>query len=221
MGDAGVRKVFRTVIKAILFDVDGTLVDSSEAHIAFFQRIFQAVGYGIPPKESIRKCFHLSMSDALRTLAADKPTQEVERLLAVGNTVRYPTELQKVPEHSLQVVRELSKTFSLALVTSRRRIGVESYFTVAPVRDYFSIIVAVEDVVQRKPHPEPLLTAIKRLGVMSKEAVYIGDSPVDGEAAKAAGMRFIACTDIPGADAYFSSFRELPRLISQLGSKTL
>ena len=138
MGDAGVRKVFRTVIKAILFDVDGTLVDSSEAHVAFYQQIFRDAGSIIPARDDIRKIFYLPMNDTLETLALGRPPQE-----------------------------------------------------------------------------------IKRLGVTSTEAVYVGDSPVDGEAAKAAGMRFIACTDIPGADAYFSSFRELPRLISQLGSKTL
>ncbi|MDP3639629.1 MAG: HAD family hydrolase [Nanoarchaeota archaeon] len=209
------------MIKAILFDVDGTLVDSSEAHVAFYQQIFQDAGYAVPAQEAIRKIFHLSMNDTLQTLALGRPLQEIKRLLDAGQKAAYPAELQKVPAHSLQVVRELSKTFSLALVTSRRRITVESYFAVAPVKSYFPVVIAVEDVVNRKPHPEPLLAAAKRLGVSSKEAVYIGDSPVDGEAAKAAGMKFIACTDIPGADAYFSSFRELPGLISQLGSKTL
>ena len=221
MGDAGVRKVFRTVIKAILFDVDGTLVDSSEAHVAFYQQIFRDAGSIILARDDIRKIFYLPMNDTLETLALGRPPQEIKRLLDAGQKAAYPAELQKVPPHSLQAIRELSKTFSLALVTSRRQVSVESYFTVASVTSYFSVIIAVEDVVNRKPHPEPLLAAIKRLGVTSTEAVYVGDSPVDGEAAKAAGMRFIACTDIPGADAYFSSFRELPRLISQLGSKTL
>ena len=51
-----------------------------------------------------------------------------------------------------------------------------------------------------------------------KEAVYVGDSLVDVEAAKAAGMKAVACTAIPGADAYISSFKELPGVISQLFS---
>ncbi len=204
------------MIKAILFDVDGTLVDSSEAHAAFYQKIFQDAGSAIPARDDIRKIFHLPMNDTLQTLALGRPPQEIKRLLDAGQKAAYPAELQKVPAHSLQAIRELSKTFSLALVTSRRRITVESYFSVAPVKSYFPVIIAVEDVINRKPHPEPLLTAAKQLGVSSKEAVYVGDSPVDGEAAKAAGMKFIACTDIPGADAYFSSFAELPGVIARL-----
>ena len=82
----------------------------------------------------------------------------------------------------------------------------------------FDTIVAFEDTAQHKPHPEPLLTAVKRLGISPQEAVYIGDAPTDAQAAKAAGMPVIiyAGKNIKNADADIDSFEQIPERISHL-----
>jgi pyrophosphatase PpaX len=82
----------------------------------------------------------------------------------------------------------------LGIVTAKRRETVELAFARLPLRDYFETIVAADDTPRQKPDPEPILLALERLGVRAGDAAYIGDSPFDVGAARAAGVRAIGVT---------------------------
>lgn len=76
----------------------------------------------------------------------------------------------------------------MAVVSSRRREPLEWGLTACGLRPYFSVVVGLEDVDEPKPDPEGLLKAVRRLGVAPSRAVYVGDSEVDMEAGRRAGM---------------------------------
>ena len=211
------------MIRAVIFDVDGVLLDSWEANIKFYQLLLEKSGYNVPSRKAIESVFHLSMMDAIRQLAQETSDVRVREVWEMGRSrkVRYPTELLKIPEHSRDVVDTLNKTYRLAIVTSRVRLGVEDYFKVSGLKQYFKVVVSYEDYTHPKPHPEPLLLALQKLKVKAGEAVYIGDTETDIQAAKAAGINIIVYSVRPfeWADLWISSFDELPDAVRKLREK--
>src|SRR3989337_2843243 len=201
------------MIKVVIFDVDGVLLDSWEANIKFYQLLLEESGYNVPSRKEIEGVFHLPMLDAIRQLAQETSDVRVREVweMGRGRKVRYPTELLKIPEHSRDVVDTLNKTYRLAIVTSRVRLGVEDYFMVSGLKQYFTVVVSYEDYTHPKPHPEPLLLALQKLKVKAGEPVYIGDTETDIQAAKAAGINIIVYSVRPfeWADLWISSFDEL------------
>jgi pyrophosphatase PpaX len=82
----------------------------------------------------------------------------------------------------------------LGVVTAKRRATVELAFASVPLGHLFETVVGGDETEKHKPDPEPLLLAAKRMGADPKETAYVGDSPFDVGAAKAAGMFAIAVT---------------------------
>ncbi|MGH3000350.1 MAG: HAD family hydrolase, partial [Gaiellaceae bacterium] len=82
----------------------------------------------------------------------------------------------------------------LGVVTAKRRQTVELAFQHVPLGHLFEAVVGGDETTRQKPDPEPLLLAAERLGASPDETVYVGDSPFDVRAAKAAGMGSVAVT---------------------------
>jgi len=80
----------------------------------------------------------------------------------------------------------------LGIVTAKRRRTVDLAFSLLPLERYFDTVVTAEQTKQHKPHPEPVLAALERLGSSPDEAAFVGDSPFDMGAGKAAGVFTVA-----------------------------
>lgn len=206
-------------VKAVLFDIDGVLVDSFEAGLRFFQDILAFLGYPKPGRRAYKEAFHLPFVPALKHLAKAELTEELERIHDITQKIPYHSELLTKPPDVKETLAILGKKYTLGIVTSRRKESVERrYFPFAHTEKYFSVLVTADDCQNNKPHPEPLLLAAKRLGVKPNECVYIGDSSTDIEAGRAAGMKTILYGKKKDrdADASTTSFRKLPMLISSI-----
>ncbi len=206
------------MIKAVIFDVDGVLIDSMDANIKFFQDLLAASGYKKPSKPEASKVFHLTMLDAIKFLTKEKSDEKIKEVWDLGHRLSYPTELWKFPKDSNEVVKSLKQKYKLAIVTSRIKRGIDSFFKASNLEKYFDVVVSFEDYSNPKPHPEPLLVATKKLKVKPEEAVYIGDMETDMKAAKTAGVKFILYSrkKMKGADVSVGSFREIPSAILKL-----
>jgi pyrophosphatase PpaX len=90
----------------------------------------------------------------------------------------------------------------LGIVTAKRRLTVDLAFARLPIEHLFETVVGGDETERHKPHPEPLLLALERLGASPQDAAYVGDSPFDMAAAKAAGLYAIGVSwgKIHGAD---------------------
>ncbi len=206
--------------KAVIFDIDGVLLDSFEANLVFYQNLMNYFGYRSPTRAEFPNLFHLPMWDTIQRLTGLSSEEEIGAIWEMGRTreVEYPVNLVKTPHNATSTIRALSKSYSLGIVTSRMRETVYEVPKLARLKKYFMVTVAYDDTENHKPHPDPLLLAAKKLGAAPKETVYIGDVENDAKAARVAGMKVIIYggNRPDGAHAYTSAFETLPALIATL-----
>ncbi len=208
-----------TMIKGVIFDIDGVLLDSFEAGLHFFGDVLVKMGHSKPTRAQYKTVFHLPLEQALKSLAKSELTEELERLHEIVDNVSYRTELLSEPLHMRETLDILSTQYKLAIVTSRNKQGLHRrYFPSAHTEKYFPVRVTREDVTHYKPHPEPLLLAAKRLRLKPSECVYIGDSHTDVDAGRSAGMKTILYGGKKhgDADVHTRTFKNLPHLIASL-----
>jgi pyrophosphatase PpaX len=181
---------FRTV----LFDLDGTLVDSGAIILASFRHATRTVlRREIPDHELLAAVGGPGLREQMEALDPER----VEELIDVysAHNIGLHDDLQPCPGilDALGVLRAEGR--ELGVVTAKRRATLALAFEVLPeLRRYFDVTVGAEDTERHKPHPEPLLAALERLGSDAADAVYVGDSPFDVQAARAAGMASVAVT---------------------------
>ncbi|AKM81222.1 MAG: Pyrophosphatase PpaX [Candidatus Pacebacteria bacterium GW2011_GWF2_38_9] len=209
------------MIKAVIFDVDGVLLDSFEANFKFFQDLMSFTGYNPPTREVYKTTFHLPMDQAIAKLIPTADEKEVQRIWLLGKShaVPYQEKSITIPDNCESTLKILSKKYALAIVTSRVKSRVSLVPQLTALQNFFQIAVFFEDTEKHKPEPEPLLLACERLAIKPNEAVYVGDAQSDMNAAKAAGMKAIAYTkdELLGADARTNLFIEIPKLVQKIG----
>ena len=210
------------MIKALVFDIDGVLIDSFDANLKFFQDLLSKAGYKPPTKKEYSPIFHLSMLDVIRICTKSSDEKEIKRVWEMGRSrkVKYPIFLLKTTKDLEKTIIELSGKYLLGIVTNRMKEGIYKIPVFSRLQKYFQITVAYQDTVNHKPHPDPLLLACKKLGVNPDEAVYVGDAQSDIIAAKAAGMKVIFFSQVTNknADATTSQFQKLPKLVESFNS---
>jgi pyrophosphatase PpaX len=206
------------MIKAVIFDVDGTLLDSFEANLMFFRDVMARAGYAPLTREQYASLYHLNMRAVIEILLPGASKNEIERVWELGRSraVAYPLERVRMHAGAVEAIKILSKRYALGIATSRLRENIYEVPELAAPRRYFQATVAYEDTAEHKPDPAPLLLAAQRLGVASAEAAYVGDAETDLAAARAAGMKMILYgkNSIAGADAATDSFANLPEIIA-------
>lgn len=208
------------MIKTIIFDIDGVLINSFEANLKFNQDLMIMAGYTPPTKEMYENMFHMSMEEVIKTLTKSNDKKEIERIWLLGKNrkVKYHDELLTTPDNYKSIIQSLSKKYTLAIVTSRVRSSVFSLPQLADLENLFKTTVCYEDTIKHKPDPAPLLLACKKLNIKPINVVYIGDTDADIKSAKAAGMKIISYNKnkLSGADANTNSFDEIPKILKLL-----
>jgi HAD superfamily hydrolase (TIGR01549 family) len=179
-------------LQAVLFDWDGTLVNTAEANYRCYVKLFGS--YGIPfDRDAFQRTYspnwHLTYS-ALG-LAEEHWTEADARWLS-----HYGEEEVVLIEGAREALLRVQAAGRMAgLVTSGDCSRVGRELADLDMAALFQVVVCAEDIVHRKPHPEALLLALDRLGIAPAEAAYVGDSPEDVQMARAAGVRAVG---IPG-----------------------
>lgn len=179
----------------VLFDLDGTLVDTRAAVVECYTRVFQdRLGSAFPPPgSSIGDLFAMRPAEVFAVVAPDR----VEELHDAYRDA-YPrcTALIKVFGGIREMIMQLAQTGRhISVVTNKGLERTLIDLNVAGISpETFAAIVTAEDTVDRKPHPAPILLGLQRAGAVAGNAVYVGDGPQDILAARAAGMAVIAVT---------------------------
>jgi HAD superfamily hydrolase (TIGR01549 family) len=204
-------------LKAVIFDVDGVLLDSRAANIVFYREFLQRHGYKGLSEDVLAHGHHMNLLDAISFMTgapADRVTelwQEAKRLEG------YPEHLLQLPDGCRAALESLAMGYPLAIVTARIREGIDHFYAFSGLESLFATAVGYEDYSRPKPDAEPLLVACQRLGVEPAGAVYIGDAPSDLACARAAGTRFIAYGDaIADAEHVVSRFDQLEAALELL-----
>jgi pyrophosphatase PpaX len=204
------------LIDTVLFDLDGVLIDSSQANCEFYGEILFKLGYGKPSYDECEAVYHLPMTEALRVLSREQSSSKIERILKTGKAFKFPVHLMSVPERARYAVDTLASNYLLGIVTNGSRAAVEDFHHVFGRRSQFAVSVAFEDVEHPKPNPEPILRALQMLGVSPETAIYIGDSASDVTAAHRAGTlaAIVGCRDSFDAEIHVRSLASLPQALA-------
>ncbi|NTW13877.1 MAG: HAD family hydrolase [Candidatus Moranbacteria bacterium] len=206
------------MIRSVIFDVDGVLLDSFEGNLKFFQDLSRYAGCRPLTREEYAGMVHLSMWDMVKELSGLTSESEIRAIYDIGKNrvVPYPLDLLQVPVDTAQTIETLGSLYLLGIVTSRVRSSVFEAPRLAELESYFKVTVTFEDTENHKPSPDPLLLAVNRLGVRPEESVYVGDTESDVRAARAAGMKIVlySKTDRYDADAFVPTLGALPDVIA-------
>ena len=176
----------------VLFDLDGTLIDSGPIILASMQHAVRTVlGREIPPEELGLTIGGQGIVAQMQAIDADRTDQLLEAYKE-HNDVLHET-LEAFDELLALLPALKAEGRKLGIVTAKRHRTVALALDRFPALEAdFDIVVAHEDTERHKPDPDPVLLAIERLGGTPAESAYVGDSPFDIQAAKSAGAFAIA-----------------------------
>ena len=181
------------VYDAVIFDLDGTVVDSVELIITSFQHaVREVLGLEFTPEETIK-----GVGKPLREqMVAIDPghADELVRSYREFNHREHDQLLRLYDGIQLLLVRLREAGVKLGLVTSKSRPTTQMAFDLTGIEDLFQETVCAEDTPRNKPLPDPILLCLERLGVPARRSAYVGDSPFDVQAANAAGVDSVAVT---------------------------
>lgn len=183
-------------LKAVIFDVDGVLIQSMEKHAEAYAAAFAPYGVKVEPHEIFRNegrgsrdvavAINREKQAGLDEATIDKIAKEKQRVFAsFGPMPKYPG----VDE---LIARLHARGLKLAMVTGTSRFNIGHHF--GGWEKAFEVVVTADDVKRTKPDPEPYLAAVAKLGVAKRDAIVVENAPLGIQSAKAAGLRVIAVT---------------------------
>jgi len=202
--------------RAVLWDLDGTLVDSEEFHWRSWEHALRADGLSIT-FDQFRATFGQRNDRILRGwLGNDAPTDRIERIADAKETeYRRLAEvhgLTPLPGAAEWLHRLHATGWRQAIASSAPRKNVDVMLRALHLDSYFDAIVSSEDVTVGKPDPQVFLAAARRLDVAPSHSVVVEDAAAGIEAARRAGMRSIGVsrTTTLDADVFVRSLADLP-----------
>jgi pyrophosphatase PpaX len=197
----------------VLFDLDGTVVDSGGIILASMRHATRTVlGRDIPDEALMAAVGGPGLEHQMRSFGPD----HVEELIRVYREHNEPlhTELRICVGMDDVLVALKEQGRKLGIVSAKRRRTVELAFANVEIGHLFDVVVGGDETAKHKPDPAPLELALDRLGARAGETAYVGDSPFDVAAARAAGVFSVAVGwggihRVEDADAFVETPEEL------------
>ena len=209
-------------LQGVLFDWDGTLIDSYSADSSAYLAMFREMGipWGL---EELARHYSPNWYRVYRTAKLPRARwDDADRAWRA----QYAKHSPRLIAGARQVLARLGRAHHLGLVTSGDRDRVTRQLREFRLTRAFAARVCSGDTPEKKPHPAPLLLALQQLRLKPSACVYVGDSPEDLEMAKRAGVRAIAVLGpfptekrlrAARPDFLLESIRELPETLKRLG----
>lgn len=202
-------------IRTLLFDWDGTLVDSADLGLAAFQKSFAELGFAFP-LDIYEATYSPNWYATYEALGLPRDRWKVADDLWLKHYGKETAELIDGAAETLLALH--AKGYRLGVVSSgsEGRVGLE--IAGSALNAVFEVVVCNEHIVNKKPHPEGLELALRKLGIAPEQAVYIGDAPEDIQMGKSAlvmtaGVRSAYPSNSrlmsAGPDIYVESLSEL------------
>ncbi len=178
-------------VTTLLFDIDGTVLNTDEFIVQATEHALKTVGYSVPDRSVINKTIGIPFPEYYVILSGSN--DQVDALIEAHRNFQYANyHLVKLFPNSLATLRTLKEQgYKMAAVTSRSNKTSIQTLVDAGIFDLFDKIISFEDVNARKPDPAPLLKALEHFQELPENAVMIGDSDLDVQAGKNAGTKTI------------------------------
>lgn len=208
-------------IKVLLFDIDGTILDTREFIIKATEHALSVLGYTVPDRETIASNVGKSFPDFYYSLSRSK--KDINKLIEAHRDFQYKNYGLVVPfPGATKTINELKKNgYKIAAITTRSKKTAYQTLLDSDMYNLFEVIICGEDAKELKPNPTPLFRALELIKGIPENSVIIGDSHLDIEAGKNAGTKTIRAlygfhTDNlnnPAPDFFIKSITDLLRLL--------
>jgi phosphoglycolate phosphatase len=212
------------VLQALLFDLDGTLIDTPQAIVDVTQATLKALGREPLPAQAIRDTIGLPLPTSLGKLLGTGPlgaseAVEIYRTLWHSHvTPRIPRLIYPGVRQGIAQLRALG--LRLAVVTGKSQEGADGTVALAGFTEQMEVVLGYTSVARGKPAPDLALEALRRLRLNPADALVVGDSELDIRMAVSAGIRAIGVTygaqsreQLEGATWFAQSFAEVVRIV--------
>lgn len=197
-------------IKTLLFDFDGTLMNTTNVIIQSWQQVYKAVTGAKGDERVILDTFGSILANALKDAFPEEPT---DKLLKIYRDYQYDNFLRLIEfypgvEEMLEIVKD--KVEHMALVTSRLRKTTNQAVEEFRLDRFFEVIVTADDCTKHKPDPQPVNIALERLGVGPEGTMMVGDTLFDRECARRAGVESTLVSWAPSIDVHTLNGSDIP-----------
>ena len=197
-------------VKAVLFDLDGVLVDSIDAWCYVFNDTLNYFGFKTLSKKEFIKDFGAPIESDVKKYFKGKTIKEVEHNYNLNFLER--KELVKLFPQVINLLKNLKqRKIKIGLITNSTRFITSKILSYFKLKKYFKVVVTMDDVRRRKPAPDMILQACKMLEVKPENTILIGDTRNDMLAGKRAGCITIGYK-IKG-DYRINNLKEIKRFI--------
>ena len=183
--------------RCYLFDFDYTLVDSTKGIVGCFQRTLREMGRPPLPAIAVRRTIGLPMAEAVGTLLETKDEAVIEDFIRRYQPYadRYMTPGTHFFPGAVAALTELRQQGAkIAIISSKTSHRIQEKLDRSKAAELIDFVIGCREVAEPKPSPEGIFQALERLGMPKEAALYTGDSLVDAQAAKAAGIAFAGVT---------------------------
>ncbi|HEY0796470.1 MAG TPA: HAD family phosphatase [Acidisarcina sp.] len=186
------------MIKALLCDIDGTLVDSNWLHAAAWKDAFASEGIQVDLEEA-RRQIGKGGDELIPVFVPDEEQRKSieERLKERRKKIfeeKYLAQVKALPMAREFLQRLKEKGIALALASSSDKDGLKAYKKIVGMENLIDEETTADDAERAKPHPDIFQVALKKAGVEAADALALGDTPYDAEAAGKAGVKTIGVT---------------------------
>ena len=178
--------------KTGLFDMDGTLIDSSKAILSSVKEAARITGLRIPRDKEIKEIIHLPSYLSFKVLYPDKDIGEFNSVFLSLMMGKFRNMINEVPKAKMTLELISGKGIGIGIVTTKDKMSAEEM-----IRNFhfpYDVLLTAEDTERTRPDPEPLLKAIELLESTASQTFYCGDTPQDIIQGRRAGVKTIGVT---------------------------
>ncbi|PEB98521.1 MULTISPECIES: pyrophosphatase PpaX [Bacillus] len=193
-------------INTVLFDLDGTLINTNELIISSFLHTLNTYYPNQYKREDVLPFIGPSLQDTFSKIDESK----VEEMITSYRKFNHDHHDELVEEYETvyETVRELKKQgYKVGIVTTKARQTVEMGLQLSKLDEFFDVVVTIDDVEHVKPHPEPLQKALELLDAKPEEALMVGDNHHDIVGGQNAGTKTAAVSWTLKGRAYLEAYK--------------
>lgn len=185
-------------VKGVIFDLDGTLIDSYEAIYLSFHHVYSQLN--LPPLSyaQVKKVVGKGLSYTFRDLLGDELVPKALALFREKYEEVFREHTKLLPDVPEVLEALYKRKIQMAVATNKLGRFSRAIFEHFQLQKYFKAIIGDGDVAHNKPHPEMIYCALAQMGLTKEEVIFVGDSVIDIQTAHNAGMRIFA---VPSGNA--------------------
>ena len=198
------------MVKAVLFDFDYTLVDSSRAVIECVNCALRELSHEEVAGNAIKRTIGKSLQVTYKTLTGDESVERAGEFLRlfVARADAVMSDMTSLIPSALDIVRDMRTAgYRTGIVSTKYRYRIEEILARNSIPSPVDVIIGGSDVTHTKPHPEGIVTAMTKLSATPAHTIYVGDSVVDAGAARGAGVRFVAVLSGVTSEEEFAEYK--------------